>query len=101
MIKFERVHRKALLDWGVTEADFVEFEHQEEDLRQCTICNTTLFVSAVSCLCDKKRLACLRHFKQLCDCSAQMHVFKYRYTIDEFPTLLRNVKAIAETAYDD
>jgi len=101
MVKFEKVQRKALLNWGVTEADFVEFEHQVDDLRQCIVCNTTLFVSAVSCLCDKKRLACLRHFKQLCDCPAQMHVFKYRYTIEEFLPLLRKVKAKAKKAYDD
>jgi len=101
MIKFERVHRKALSNWGVTKADFVKFEHQVDDLRQCIVCNTTLFLSAVSCLCDKKRLACLRHFKQLCDCPAQMHVFKFRYTIGEFRRLLRKVKAIAEKAYDD
>lgn len=101
MVKFERVQRKALLDWGVTEADFVEFEHQVDDLRQCIVCNTTLYVSAVSCLCDPKKLACLRHFKQLCSCPAHMHVFKYRYTLDEFPPLLRKVKAKAEIAYDD
>lgn len=100
MVKFERVQRKALLDWGVTEADFVEFEHQVDDLRQCNICNTTLYVSAVSCSCDSKKLACLRHFKQLCNCPAQMHVFKYRYTLDEFPPLLRKVKAKAELSYD-
>lgn len=101
MVKFERIQRKALLDWGVTEADFVEFEHQADDFRQCMVCNTTLYVSAVSCSCDSKRLACLRHFKQLCGCPAQMHVFKYRYTLDEFPPLLRKVKAIAELAYED
>ncbi|KAE9522307.1 hypothetical protein AGLY_017298 [Aphis glycines] len=101
MIKFERVHGTALFDWGVTKADFVKFEHQEDDLRQCIICNTTLFLSAVSCMCDQKRLACLRHFKQLCDCPAQMHVFKYRYTSDEFQPLVRKVKAIAETAHND
>lgn len=101
MVKFERIQRKALLDWGVTEADFVEFEHEVDDHRQCLICNTTLYISAVSCSCKPDKLACLRHFQQLCNCPAQMHVFKYRYTLDEFPPLLRKVKAIAEGTYDD
>ncbi|XP_050430388.1 lysine-specific demethylase lid [Adelges cooleyi] len=101
MVKFERIQRKALLDWGVTEADFVEFEQKVDDLRQCIVCNTTLYISAVSCSCDPNKLACLRHFKQLCGCPASSHTFKYRYTLDEFPPLLRKVKAQAEMAYDE
>jgi len=102
MLKFEKVQRKALLHWGVTKADYAEFEHQaDDDLRQCMVCNTILYVSAVSCLCNQKRLACLQHFKQLCKCNASRHVLKYRYTFSEIKLLMEKVKAKAETTYDD
>lgn len=92
IMNFEKVQRKAILDWGVTNADFVQFEHYENNQRQCIMCYTTIYVSAVSCLC--KKFACLRHFKQLCkDCQPQLHVLKYRYTLDELLSFLKKVSA--------
>lgn len=93
IVNFEKVHRRALSDWGVTDAAFVEFERCEDKLRKCVVCNTTVYVSGVCCLCNINKVACLQHFRQLCDiCPAGRHVLKYRYTLKDFIPLLMKLK---------
>ncbi|XP_049881444.1 lysine-specific demethylase lid-like isoform X2 [Pectinophora gossypiella] len=91
MLHDERKLRKCLLDWGVTEAEREAFELLPDDERQCHLCKTTCFLSCVTCSC-MPHVACLRHFMQLCTCPAQRHKLRYRYTLDELPTMLEKLK---------
>ncbi|CAH4036696.1 unnamed protein product [Pieris brassicae] len=95
MLHDERKLRKALLDWGVTEAEREAFELLPDDERQCHLCKTTCFLSCVTCTCTQ-HVACLRHFHQLCDCSPAVHKLRYRYTLDELPTMLEKLKRKSE-----
>lgn len=81
---------------GVTKAEREAFELLPDDERQCEICKTTCFLSAVTCNCPSG-LACLRHYKEICKCPPEKHVLKYRYTLDELPLMLRKLKVKAES----
>ncbi|CAL4073717.1 unnamed protein product [Meganyctiphanes norvegica] len=97
MVDQEKRHRKQLLHWGVTNAEREAFELLPDDERQCDYCKTTCFLSAVTCTCSPDRLACLRHYKLLCDCPSELHTLRYRYTLDELPPLLQRLKVRAES----
>lgn len=96
MVDTEKKLRKCLLEWGVTKAEREAFELIPDDERQCEICKTTCFLSAVTCVCVKT-LVCLRHYSELCKCSPEKHTLKYRYTLDELPLMLRKLKVKAES----
>ncbi|XP_058455418.1 lysine-specific demethylase 5 [Malaya genurostris] len=96
MVDTEKKLRKNLLEWGVTNAEREAFELLSDDARQCEICKTTCFLSAVTCKCTTN-LACLRHFAELCDCPAENHTLKYRYTLDELPLMVQKLKVKAES----
>lgn len=93
MVESEKSNRRALLNWGITVADFIQFENQVDNYRLCTVCNTTIYVSAVTCSCDLKKLTCLRHFKEHCSCSPESHIFKYRFALDDFLPMLERIKS--------
>ncbi|XP_038219317.1 lysine-specific demethylase lid isoform X1 [Zerene cesonia] len=95
MLHDERKLRKALLDWGVTEAEREAFELLPDDERQCHLCKTTCFLSCVTCPCTQL-VACLRHFHQLCACAPAAHKLRYRYTLDELPAMLDKLKRKSE-----
>lgn len=96
MVDTEKKLRKCLLEWGVTKAEREAFELIPDDERQCDVCKTTCFLSAVTCACIKS-LVCLRHYSELCKCSPEKHTLKYRYTLDELPLMLRKLKVKAES----
>lgn len=96
MIDQEKKMRKSLLEWGVTKAQREAFELLQDDERQCDLCKTTCFLSAVSCTCTPA-LACLRHYSELCKCLPENHTLKYRYTLDELPLMLKKLKIKAES----
>ena len=48
MVETEKKHRKALLEGGVREAEREAFELLPEDERQCAVCKTTCFMSALT-----------------------------------------------------
>lgn len=54
MVEREKGLRKTLLEWGVTKAEREAFELLPDDARQCEICKTTCFLSAVTCECKMK-----------------------------------------------
>lgn len=81
---------------GVTKAEREAFELIPDDERQCEVCKTTCFLSAVTCPCNKT-LVCLRHYSELCKCAPDKHTLKYRYTLDELPLMLRKLKVKAES----
>lgn len=66
--------------------------------RDCSICLSDLYLSAVGCSCSPDRYSCLRHAKQLCSCAWVAKCFFFRYEITELTLLVEalegNVKAI-------
>ncbi|XP_055922629.1 lysine-specific demethylase 5 [Eupeodes corollae] len=96
MVDSEKKLRKSLLEWGVTRAERKAFELIPDDERHCLECNTTCFLSAVSCEC-KSSIVCLRHYTALCFCGADKHTLQYRYTLDEMPLMLQKLKAKAQS----
>uniref|UniRef100_A0A1W7RA81 [histone H3]-trimethyl-L-lysine(4) demethylase n=1 Tax=Hadrurus spadix TaxID=141984 RepID=A0A1W7RA81_9SCOR len=97
MVETEKEYRKALLEWGVTEAEREAFELLPDDERQCDYCKTTCFLSAVTCNCNSSKLVCINHKEMLCTCSAEEHCLRYRYTLDELPVMLHRLKVRAES----
>jgi len=104
MVESEKKLRKSLLEWGVRSAERKMFELMVDDERQCDACKTTCFLSAVTCDCPTARpsenvrlLACLRHYTSLCSCPATKHTLWYRYTLDELPVMLQELKLKAES----
>ncbi|CAG9816933.1 unnamed protein product [Phaedon cochleariae] len=97
MVDTEKRLRKTLLDWGVTNAEREAFELLPDDERQCEICKTTCFLSAMTCKCSSEVLVCLRHYKNLCECPAPNRTLRYRYTLDELPVMLKALKLKAES----
>ncbi|GFN77384.1 lysine-specific demethylase 5a [Plakobranchus ocellatus] len=97
MVEEERDLRKALLERGTLNAEREAFELLADDERQCFICKTTCFLSSVTCPCRPDVLVCLYHVEDLCDCPASRHVLRYRYTLDELPSMLHRLKVRAES----
>lgn len=104
MVESEKKLRKSLLEWGVRTAERKNFELMPDDERQCEVCKTTCFLSAVTCDCPRanpkgehRLLACLRHYSELCRCEPASHTLWYRYTLDELPLMLRDIKLRAES----
>ncbi len=99
MVEEEKRMRRQLLEAGVTEAEREAFELLPDDERQCAICKTTCFNSALTAADGKTSdIMCLRHFQSL-DFDPEKLILRYRYTLDELATLLGNLKARAE-CYD-
>nr|KAG5711307.1 hypothetical protein BaRGS_006004 [Batillaria attramentaria] len=97
IVETEKKLRKKLLDRGTVDAEREAFELLPDDERQCDICKTTCFLSSVTCPCSPNRLVCLHHVEQLCDCPASRHCLRYRYTLDELPSMLHRLKTRAES----
>ncbi|KAK3776769.1 hypothetical protein RRG08_058519 [Elysia crispata] len=97
MVEEERDLRKALLERGTLNAEREAFELLADDERQCCICKTTCFLSSVTCPCKPDVLVCLYHVEDLCECPASRHVLRYRYTLDELPSMLHRLKVRAES----
>ncbi|XP_039730612.1 lysine-specific demethylase 5D isoform X8 [Pteropus medius] len=97
MVQEERRLRKALLEKGITEAEREAFELLPDDERQCIKCKTTCFLSALACYDCPGGLVCLSHINDLCKCSSSRQYLRYRYTLDELPTMLHKLKVRAES----
>ncbi|KAF4526572.1 hypothetical protein B566_EDAN009588 [Ephemera danica] len=92
MVRFEVALRKELTSWGVVESQRVHFELQPDDERQCDQCQTTVFLSAITCSCKEGKLTCLRHYKDHCDCAPAKKVLLYRYLESELTNNALEVK---------
>ncbi|XP_078273179.1 lysine-specific demethylase 5A isoform X2 [Rhinoraja longicauda] len=99
MIEEERQLRKTVFQMGIIDSEQEVFELLPDDERQCETCKTTCFLSAVTCICDPSRLVCLYHVKDLCSCPVKKRCLRYRYTLDELPSMLYGVKERAQS-YD-
>uniref|UniRef100_A0A8C6KKZ8 [histone H3]-trimethyl-L-lysine(4) demethylase n=1 Tax=Nothobranchius furzeri TaxID=105023 RepID=A0A8C6KKZ8_NOTFU len=100
MIEEETKLRQAVQEMGVLSSEQEVFELVPDDERQCHKCKTTCFLSALTCPCCPDRLVCLHHAKDLCDCPlASFLCLRYRYDLEEFPSMLYGVKTRAQS-YD-
>uniref|UniRef100_A0AAQ5YPV9 [histone H3]-trimethyl-L-lysine(4) demethylase n=1 Tax=Amphiprion ocellaris TaxID=80972 RepID=A0AAQ5YPV9_AMPOC len=92
----EMMDEETKLRQGVLSSEQEVFELVPDDERQCHKCKTTCFLSALTCSCSPDRLVCLHHATDLCDCPMGN---KYRYDLEEFPSMLYGVKTRAQS-YD-
>nr|XP_057932803.1 lysine-specific demethylase 5A isoform X2 [Doryrhamphus excisus] len=99
MMEEEVQLRKAVQETGVLSTEQEVFELVPDDERQCHKCKTTCFLSALTCSCSPDRLVCLHHAADLCDCPLSNKCLRYRYDLEEFPTMLYGVKNRAQS-YD-
>uniref|UniRef100_A0A674DD66 [histone H3]-trimethyl-L-lysine(4) demethylase n=1 Tax=Salmo trutta TaxID=8032 RepID=A0A674DD66_SALTR len=99
MMEEETRLRQALQEMGVLSSEQEVFELVPDDERQCQKCKTTCFLSALTCPCSPERLVCLHHAKELCDCPLGIKCLRYRYDLEEFPSMLYGVKSRAQS-YD-
>ncbi|XP_078076448.1 lysine-specific demethylase 5A isoform X2 [Mustelus asterias] len=100
MIEEETQLRKAANQMGIVDSEQEAFELLPDDERQCETCKTTCFLSAITCACDPNRLVCLYHIDDLCSCPVTNYCLRYRYTLDELPSMLYGVKERAQS-YDN
>ena len=100
MVETEKKHRRALLEAGVREAEREAFELLPEDERQCAICKTTCFMSALTTINgkDDQEIVCLRHFSKM-DVDPSTLILRYRYTLDELATLLQGLKVFFSNVF--
>uniref|UniRef100_A0A3Q0RP39 [histone H3]-trimethyl-L-lysine(4) demethylase n=1 Tax=Amphilophus citrinellus TaxID=61819 RepID=A0A3Q0RP39_AMPCI len=99
MMEEEAKLRQAVQEMGVLSSELEVFELVPDDERQCHKCKTTCFLSALTCSCSPDRLVCLHHAKDLCDCPLGSKCLRYRYDLEEFPSMLYGVKTRAQS-YD-
>ncbi|KAL5110630.1 Lysine-specific demethylase 5B [Taenia crassiceps] len=78
----ERSLRRHLVRMGVRRTERFVFEALEEGARECQLCKTTLFTSALTCSCSKSFL-CLEHYQSCACCPAEAQILLYRYGLDE------------------
>lgn len=97
MVENEKRARKQFQDWGVKKFNRVIFEFKPDDERQCELCKTTCFLTAVTCKCSGNLFACLKHCRSLCECPAVDKTVKFRYTLDELLTMLKRLKLKSES----
>ena len=98
MVEQEKAQRQALLEGGVRRAEREAFELLPEDERQCSICKTTCFISALATDGkDDQEIVCLRHFSEM-NADPSSLVLRYRYTLDELATLLQGLKTRANSS---
>jgi len=82
MVETEKEQRRALLEGGVREAEREAFELLPEDERQCALCKTTCFMSALTIVNGREdqEIVCLRHFKNMEVDPANL-ILRYRYVV--------------------
>ncbi|XP_010553419.1 PREDICTED: probable inactive lysine-specific demethylase JMJ19 isoform X2 [Tarenaya hassleriana] len=67
--------------------------------RECCVCFSDLYLSAVRCPCSAERYSCLVHAKQLCPCPNNVKIFLYRYTIDDLNVLVEALEGKYSAMY--
>uniref|UniRef100_A0A8C7K2B2 Lysine-specific demethylase 5A n=1 Tax=Oncorhynchus kisutch TaxID=8019 RepID=A0A8C7K2B2_ONCKI len=97
MMEEETRLRQALQEMGVLSLEQEVFELVPDDERQCQKCKTTCFLSALTCPCSPEHLVCLHHAKELCECPLGIKCLRYRYDLEEFPSMLYGVKSRAQS----
>ncbi|XP_072308663.1 lysine (K)-specific demethylase 5Ba isoform X2 [Eucyclogobius newberryi] len=97
MVQEEEELRKKITKMGVVRSRQVDFELLPDEERQCTRCLTTCFLSGLTCDCCPKKMVCLYHVKQLCQCPTDALTLYYKFTLEELYPLMADVKHRAES----
>ena len=66
-----------------------------DEKRQCHVCMHMCYISALVCSCDAKRVVCLRHFRDLCNCASSRKAFLYWHSIRDIEDMIERVQAYA------
>jgi histone demethylase JARID1 len=88
MYSMEEQLRHSVINDGVSRTAMEVFELLPDDERQCAVCQTTCFLSAVRCPCIPNKLTCLHHYKQLCPCPVTDKTLRFRYNLHELKDLI-------------
>ncbi|KAJ0064372.1 hypothetical protein NL108_006377, partial [Boleophthalmus pectinirostris] len=100
MIREEQELRNKVKKMGVVLCKEANYDHLQDDERQCMKCRTTCFLSALTCPCSPGVLVCLHHIHQLCSCPVSNYTLNYRYKVDDLFPMMNAVKERAQL-YDD
>ncbi|XP_074499542.1 lysine-specific demethylase 5B-B isoform X2 [Sebastes fasciatus] len=100
MIREEQKQREKVKKMGVLHLKEANYDHLQDDERQCARCRTTCYLSAVTCPCSPGVLVCLHHINDLCSCPVSNYTLNFRYTLDELYPMMTEVKQRAEL-YDE
>ncbi|XP_037628330.1 lysine-specific demethylase 5B-B isoform X2 [Sebastes umbrosus] len=100
MIREEQKQREKVKKLGVLHLKEANYDHLQDDERQCARCRTTCYLSAVTCPCSPGVLVCLHHINDLCSCPVSNYTLNFRYTLDELYPMMTEVKQRAEL-YDE
>ncbi|BHF66012.1 demethylase [Sparganum proliferum] len=92
LLEKEKSLRRHLARLGVRRTERFVFETCEEELRECMLCKTTLFTSALTCDCSKT-MVCLEHYQARSCCSVEDQVMLYRYGLDELSEFIQRPQA--------
>lgn len=96
MIKEEQELRDKVKKMGVVNCKEAQYDHLQDDERQCAKCRTTCYLSAITCPCSPGVLVCLYHISNLCSCPVSNYTLNYRYTMDDLFPMMNAVKQRAE-----
>uniref|UniRef100_A0A3B4AC24 [histone H3]-trimethyl-L-lysine(4) demethylase n=1 Tax=Periophthalmus magnuspinnatus TaxID=409849 RepID=A0A3B4AC24_9GOBI len=100
MIREEQELRDKVKKMGVVLRKEANYDHLQDDERQCVKCRTTCFLSALTCPCSPGVLVCLHHIHQLCSCPVSNYTLNYRHNVDDLFPMMNAVKERAQL-YDD
>ncbi|VEL13870.1 unnamed protein product [Protopolystoma xenopodis] len=93
----ERSLRKLLIKIGVRRTQRLAFEDWEDERRECKLCGTTLYASALTCNCGNCNIAqtmvCLEHYAALSCCSPSEQVMRYRHGLDELSDFIGRLQS--------
>ncbi|XP_014667621.1 PREDICTED: lysine-specific demethylase 5B-like [Priapulus caudatus] len=92
LIAEETALRRKLEEKGKVNAKKKLFELLPDDERICFHCNTTCYLSALTCECRPDVLACLYHADKLCDCPLSKKWLNYRLELDELLPYVETLK---------
>ena len=81
-----------LLHQGISQQQREYFELSNDDERQCSVCKTCCFLSAVRCPCTPNQLVCPHHVQDLCACPMDKKVLRYRYTLEELRGMMQSLQ---------
>ncbi|GAA53458.1 lysine-specific demethylase 5B [Clonorchis sinensis] len=82
LLATERSLRRHVARLGVRRAERLVFENSEDDKRECDLCRTTLYLSALACKCSPS-MVCLAHHQARTCCPHEEQIMRYRYGLDE------------------
>ncbi|EDV25410.1 uncharacterized protein TRIADDRAFT_23466 [Trichoplax adhaerens] len=96
-VESEKMQRAKLQQKGLNDQFREAFELIQDDERQCTVCRSTCFLSALSCECSPGKLVCLHHSDELCNCETNVSYLLYRYSTEELDQLLHCLRSRYES----